>query len=313
MSISSEILLSILIPSYNHSKYIEQTIQSIWKQNLPNMEIIAIDDGSTDNSFKLLQNLQKISPIPMHTETQKNSGIVKTLNKALLKSQGKYIAIIASDDLYYENAFKPLLEILKKDSLIKIIYGNGHGFSKKGIDSNKIHNEKTASLLIQPPEKVLKSLVSSVPRPLLLQCTIIEAKMLKKIGGWDETIKLDDWPMHIKIFQYLALNNCNHMFVDHNVALYRDHAMQTNKNDIKMFAMIEEVIERYSPKHIKNKFFAFEAINHAKTLLKNHNIREGNHLLYRALKVYPSLLNLTKVTRIFLKYNLLSLFKKSKS
>lgn len=310
MNTHSKMLLSILIPSYNHAKYIEETIQSIWKQNFLNLEIIVIDDGSTDNSFEILQRLQTNSPVSMYIESHENMGVVKTLNKALKKSQGKYIALMASDDLYCENAFEPLLEILKGDSLIKIIYGNGHGFSKNGIDSNKIHNERTASLLAQSPEKVLKSLVSSVPRPLLLQCTIIETKMLKEIGGWDETIKLDDWPMHIKIFQYLKANNYKHKFIDHDIALYRDHSMQTNKNDPKMFAMIEEVIKCYSPDNVKNKFFAFEAINHAKTLLRNHNIQEGNNLLIRAFKANPSLSNIIKIVRVFLKYNILSIFKK---
>jgi len=308
---NQNILLSVLIPSYNHAKYIEETIQSIWKQNNnTSIEIIVIDDGSTDNSLEILTNLQRQSPIPMYVETQKNMGIVKTLNKALSKAQGKYIALIASDDLYFDNAFHPLLEILEENANIKIAYGNGHGFSEKGIDLNKIHNKKIAALLNQSPQNVLDSLLSSVPRPLLLQCCIIDTKSLRDIDGWDDTVKLDDWPMHIRIFQYLNTHGFQHKFIDHNVALYRDHATQTNKNDKKMFAMIEEVIEIYSPESIKNKFFAFEAINHAKTLLKNKHIKEGNDLLYRALKASPSTINIFKIARIFLKYNTIAFFKR---
>jgi glycosyltransferase involved in cell wall biosynthesis len=307
---NQNILLSVLIPSYNHAKYIEETIQSIWKQNNANTEIIVIDDGSTDNSLEILTNIQRQSPIPMYVETQKNMGIVKTLNKALSKAQGKYIALIASDDMYFENAFHPLLEILEQNANIKIAYGNGHGFSEKGIDPNKIHNKKIADLLNQSSQNVLNSLLSSVPRPLLLQCCIIDTKTLRDIDGWDDTIKLDDWPMHIRIFQHLIAHGFQHKFIDHNVALYRDHATQTNKNDKKMFAMIEEVIERYSPESIKNNFFAFEAINHAKTLLKNKYIKEGNNLLFRALKADLNITNILKVIRIFLKYNTIAFFKR---
>lgn len=306
---ANNILLSFLVPSYNHAKYIKETIHSIWKQNLSNIEIIAIDDGSSDNSFEILKNLQKESPVQMYIETHKNMGVVRTINKAFSKSNGKYIAIIGSDDLYIEDSLKPLLAILEDQTNTKIVYGNGHSFSEKGIHSNKVHHEKIANMLAQPPSKVLDSLLSSVPRPLLLQCSIIESKMLQDIGGWDEEIQLDDWPMNIKIFKYLLDNNFTHKFLDHSITLYRDHAKQTNKNAIKMFAMTEEVIEHYSPTHIKKKFFASEAIKHSRILFKLKHTREANQLLKRVFKADPSLINIFKIAHNFIKYNIVYFFK----
>ena len=68
---SNSPLISILMPCYNHEAYIQEAVESIWKQpNAENIEIIAIDDGSKDATYEKLQNLQKNSPIPMQIKTK---------------------------------------------------------------------------------------------------------------------------------------------------------------------------------------------------------------------------------------------------
>lgn len=54
--------VSVLIPAYNHELYIEETVISIWGQNYPNLEIVAVDDASSDNTFAILNELKKSHP-----------------------------------------------------------------------------------------------------------------------------------------------------------------------------------------------------------------------------------------------------------
>ena len=300
-------ILSVLVPSYNHEKYIEESIKSIWQQNIKNMELIVIDDGSKDKSFEILQKLQKISPIDMHIKKQQNQGVTKTLNNALELAQGKYISLLASDDKYEINSLSILIDMMEKNNKLKIIYANGHSFNSKTIGP-KVHTQYTANLLAKTTYEIYNEILTSVPRPLLTQCSLFDAKMLKDINGWDQDVKLDDWPLNIKIFDYLSKNNFLHTFFDHDVVLYRDHEDQIHKKGDINFDMTIEVIKKYTPKKYKAKFLSFEMRHRAKDLLRNHKLKKANNILLEAMNIDRSLSNIFESSRLMIKYNIKSLF-----
>jgi len=299
--------LSILVPCYNHEKYIEDAIKSIWQQNIDDIELIVIDDGSKDKSFETLQKLQKLSPIDMHIEKQNNMGITKTLNKALKIAKGQYISILASDDKYEQNSLLPLLKTMQNNNNLKVIYANGHGFNIDGLTS-KVHTNYTANLLKKSSAEIYQEILVSVPRPLLTQCAMFEKEMLQNIGGWDENVKLDDWPLNIKIFKYLTNNNFTHMFLDHDVVLYRDHDEQIHKQRDTNFDMIIEVINKYTPKKYKPKFLSLEMRHRAKDLLRDGKIQQANNILFKAIKIDKSFDNIFKSLRLMIKYNIKNFF-----
>src|SRR5690606_20899226 len=83
-------LVSIIIPVYNTIKYLRECLDSVLLQTYPNIEIVCIDDGSTDNSLLLLKKYaSKHSKIKVIT--QKNAGVVAARNKAIKKAKGTYI------------------------------------------------------------------------------------------------------------------------------------------------------------------------------------------------------------------------------
>ncbi len=90
-------LISIIVPVYNVQDYIEQCIKSIMKQSYSNIEIICINDGSTDNSLNILRGLQKIDN-RVRVMTIKNQGVSNARNEGIISSKGKYLLFIDSDD-----------------------------------------------------------------------------------------------------------------------------------------------------------------------------------------------------------------------
>ena len=99
-------LLSICCTCYNHEKYIEECIESIWKNDYKNVEIIVIDDGSTDNSVEVLKRLQAKSPCRFEIITQANThNIGLNMNRTIAKAQGEFITFMSCDDYYTSNAF----------------------------------------------------------------------------------------------------------------------------------------------------------------------------------------------------------------
>ena len=95
-------LVSVLIPAYNHEKYVKETIASIIAQTYQPIELIMIDDGSKDGTFAKMQEMKpacekRFARVEMHT--QSNAGTCETLNRLFKLAQGEYIYLIASDDM----------------------------------------------------------------------------------------------------------------------------------------------------------------------------------------------------------------------
>ena len=90
-------LVSIIVPYFNHKDFIEELLISIKNQTYNNLEIIVINDGSSDGSLKLLKYLK--SKYSFNLYTQKNKGICATLNRGLSLARGEFINIIGSDDV----------------------------------------------------------------------------------------------------------------------------------------------------------------------------------------------------------------------
>ena len=110
-------LISIVIPTFNSSKYLSQTIETALNQTYKNTEIIIVDDNSTDNTIKIIKNYQKKnSKIKFYKiKNKKNTGSgsgSKPRNIGIKKSKGKYIAFLDSDDLWDKNKLQRQMETI---------------------------------------------------------------------------------------------------------------------------------------------------------------------------------------------------------
>lgn len=109
MNTSSKV--SVVIPSYNHSKYITQTISSVIRQTHKNIEVIVIDDGSSDNSCDLIR---KISDPRIIFLEQNNQGAHAAINRGLSMASGDFIAILNSDDIFAVNRIETCVSYTSK-------------------------------------------------------------------------------------------------------------------------------------------------------------------------------------------------------
>lgn len=94
-------LVSVLMPAYNHEKFVERAVRSVFAQTYPTIELIILDDGSKDNTLRVVQQLQKEGATRLahfSFSTQPNAGSATTFNRLLKKATGKYVLFLASDD-----------------------------------------------------------------------------------------------------------------------------------------------------------------------------------------------------------------------
>ena len=112
---NNEYLLTVVVPIYNVEKYLENSLKSILNAKINNMEILLINDGSTDNSEKIALKYKEKYPDIIKYIKQENHGLGYVRNVGLKEAKGKYIASIDSDDTIDKNFFKEALKYLKKD------------------------------------------------------------------------------------------------------------------------------------------------------------------------------------------------------
>lgn len=113
--------VSIIVPMYNCSLYIDKCICSLINQTYKNLEIILVNDGSTDNSLEKIEEYQK-QDNRIKVITQNNKGVSSARNTGIKNSTGEYIAFVDSDDYLDDNVIELLVTNIENDTLLRINY-----------------------------------------------------------------------------------------------------------------------------------------------------------------------------------------------
>jgi glycosyltransferase involved in cell wall biosynthesis len=110
-------LVSIIIPLYNHARYIERCLDSIADDAYPNTEIIMIDDGSRDDSHAVVERWRESRGTAFHGEfcfiRRENRGVTRTLNELVSRASGEFVAVLASDDYLLPGGIAARVEYLR--------------------------------------------------------------------------------------------------------------------------------------------------------------------------------------------------------
>ncbi len=144
--------VSVIMPAYNASLYIEKAILSVEKQNYTNIEIIIINDCSTDNTEEIIHNLQEIYDNIVYLKTETNSGVAKARNQGLSIATGQYIAFLDSDDIWLENKIQTQLQIFKDYKNIPFTYSAIHTINDQDQiikKAKKIKTKATYKMLLK--------------------------------------------------------------------------------------------------------------------------------------------------------------------
>jgi len=131
------VLISVILPSYNHEKFISEAINSILNQTFTDFELIIIDNNSTDNSQEIIRSHQAKDNRIKTLFHKKNEGLSKSLNDGIELSEGKYIAIICTDDLWDRTKLDKQFKIIENDENL-IVFTEGEIIDSEGNSTNKL-------------------------------------------------------------------------------------------------------------------------------------------------------------------------------
>lgn len=295
-------LISIIIPVYNLENYIERCLKSVINQTYSNIEIIIVNDGSTDNSGNIIDEFaKKDSRIKvLHKE---NTGVSDTRNRGLEIAKGDYIGFVDGDDEISNNMYQRLLENMKKYDA---------DISHCGFDyitpSKKINFHGTGKILKQSNLKGLISLLKGIEfEPST--CTKLFSKNI---------IKGIQYPTDLKINEDLLFNvyafNKSKTIIYEDVSLYKYYDTVTTdrkkyKEDniydvVKVASIVKDILFNSEIKNVVNNFYVGKLINVFKYYTLNKKSEINKFLTVKSFLKNSSNAGLKKRT-LFVKYLLL--------
>lgn len=216
-------LVSIVVPCYNHERFVQESIQSIINQTYKNIELIIIDDGSIDGSVLKIQEMIECCNkrfVRFEFRSRPNIGISATLNEALLWCRGKYYSALASDDQMLPDKTKNQVKFLEKNQDISAVFGG-----VQLIDEHNVKMEKILNKLKSYSFKDILMHKHDLPAPTQM----IRMEDIRKVDGYNPNLYIEDWYMWLKLSQHSRLFYLNEVFT-----LYRQHDNNSSKNFEKM-------------------------------------------------------------------------------
>jgi alpha-1,3-rhamnosyltransferase len=225
--------VSVLVPSYNHARFVGETLRSIFRQTLAPCELLVIDDGSTDDSGRRIARALEESPFPCELIARGNRGLCATLNEGLARTRGHYFAYLGSDDLWLPDFLAARAELL--EARPQAVLGYGHALI---VDERTRVVDCTADWA---------EYADGDARPMLLRAvapmspTVVYRREALARHGWREDSRLEDFDL------YLRLSAEGEFAFDGRVlAAWRRHGGNTSRNQRMMLEEHLQALERHA-------------------------------------------------------------------
>ena len=219
---TSQPLVSILVPAYNHEDYVSTTLNSILSNSYVNKEVLIINDGSTDETPNIIfewvkKNHNKIDII---YKSRENLGVVKTLNELISLSNGKYIYNLASDDCLLDGGIETMVSYLQNNKEKMAVIGDSALINK---ESKIIFKSTLKDYFDARVEKYQSD--ENLRNEIILRWSVAGSVFLarKKLYSFPEfsyndKLQQEDWDMYLKLVSKNYLG-----FVKSCVSKYRIH------------------------------------------------------------------------------------------
>lgn len=252
-------LISIIMPTYNSSEYIESAIKSIFSQTYTNWELIIIDDHSTDNSFEVISRLRMNKNYKIkYFKNDKNMGVSKSRNIGIEKSTGSWIAFLDSDDMWRENKLMKQFDETKNVNVNFIFTGSSY--------INEM-NEEYPGVYIDIKDMCYDDLLKN--NSISLSSVLINKCLLIKNQFENDTVH-EDYLLWLKILK----NGIVAKAIKEPLLIYRLSRKSKSGNKIKSIRMTYGVYRELEISKIKSIYYT---VNHLVSASKKYKeIFKGN-------------------------------------
>jgi glycosyltransferase involved in cell wall biosynthesis len=203
-------LVSVICLCYNHERFIAEALDSVLAQTYPNLEIIVVDDCSTDNSVAIIQEYLKKYPQLTFISTDTNQGNTKAFNRGWRAAKGAYIIDFATDDvLLPERVAQQVQAFLELDESYGVVYSDAAYIDDNGqhLNNHCARNAAGKVTSFAPSGEIFRHLLERYficPPTMMMNRSVLE-----ELGGYDESLAYEDfdfWVRSSRTFKYFFLD-----------------------------------------------------------------------------------------------------------
>ncbi len=192
-------LVTVIAACYNHSRFVLECLESIRNQTYKNIQLIIVDDHSTDDSVAVIRDWIATHRVEcvfvVHSE---NKGVCRTLNDALSHASGKYVASTSTDDVWTLDKLEHQVRQMEKlPEEVGVLYSDAWRMDQNGSVLPKLFIEYNRSFSAPPEGDILDTLLENNFIPAMT--TLIRRSCYEKMGKYDESLSYEDWDMWIRI------------------------------------------------------------------------------------------------------------------
>ncbi|MGI8351375.1 glycosyltransferase family 2 protein [Niallia circulans] len=296
--------ISIVIPTFNRSDLLVKAIKSVQAQGYENIEIVVVDDCSTDDTRKVVEKLndKRIKYIK-HKE---NMGGAVARNTGIQNSSGEYIAFLDSDDTWLSNKLKKQIEVFSENPEVGLVYT---GFQLRDMDNNLIK------------DKVPKCKGWLLPSLLKSNCVgttstiMVKRSAIQNVNGFDPNLpSCQDWDLYIRLSQHIKFD-----YVEESLVVFFQHKgnriTTNNKSALNGYITI---YKNYVDLAIRENVYHEFSLNISKIILSlgikmenKDNIKFSRNIIKQEIKIngfsiaslYVLCMTYINVKLLFLAYN----------
>ena len=238
--------ISLIVLAFNHARYLPELFASI-ERNLDDIaELLFIDNGSSDDSAQRMRDFLDAcdgrAAVRMFANAR-GTGVTSAVNAALRAARGAFVAVSAADDYLLDHRFTAQVSAMRADANVAFCYSNGYVCDETGVMSpTPVHGGDTVALLTRTPAQIARRLFYPVPT-LFTQCALFRRSALLEVGGWDEDLVIDDWPLNLKLFSRFA---AGYRWIPGFVCAYRRHDTNASRRRFRQYMGQKRVLQKYA-------------------------------------------------------------------
>jgi len=204
----SQPVLTVITPSYNQGRYLAETIESVLAQDVPGLEYLIVDGGSTDESVEVIR---RYAPRLAWWVSEKDRGQSHAINKGLARATGRFVAYLNSDDTYLPGALHAALGLIERTPGARWVAGGVIGFGTSDAPVEEWHLPRVPRTLL---DCVTSAFQAAQPGHLWSR------EMLEAAGGFDESFR---YLFDINLYATLLSRGERCLALDRPLAAYRFH------------------------------------------------------------------------------------------
>lgn len=221
-------LVSVLMCVFNAENYLDEAIESILQQTFSDFEFIILDDGSKDNSLKIIQK-HAARDRRIRVISRENRGIIPSRNELLAESKGEYVAVMDADDIALPNRFNLQVQYLRSHQEVLGVGGNYHVIDSKG-------RFLTTFSLPETNDEIQKMMLVG-HTAILHPTSMFRSNAIKAIGGYDPDYHLvEDLDLWLRLGEKGQIANLNVPVLKyrlHGNSISEQNGLQQRDNDRK--------------------------------------------------------------------------------